>query len=404
MKNLEFRTNKSNWRGIAFGEPFSILNSQFLILYVSLLLCSNAMADSLKFKFAPRDKYSLVSVMEQKVSRVMDGNELSVEQTTHLECDLDVEEVDENGAAWTRYTYKRAVMKLRSKDQNLDFDSDANASKIPIQAIPFQMALGESIYLRITPQGHIEKINGLPSLITAAKGKMSNFPGADTVSRNIERQFDELVVRRMLENQFAVFPDSNNEGTIWIRKEVLSSADLSYTKAGQVDEVNIVFEKTFRLNTPAVGVRPTASQSEAKRGGERQQNAAGQGGISVVDVNVIVRPEVAQVVNTQALDPRRLASQSEAAEGASTRASREISGDGAGQIEIENATGRIINSKMTQDMVERVKLVTQNQILRPVAGPEPITTHKVTTFQMTKITEGGPAQPADANEKGAPSI
>jgi hypothetical protein len=340
------------------------------------------MADSLRFKFVPGDKYSLVSVTEQKISRVIDGNEWSAEQTTHLECGLDVEEVDENGNAWIRYTYKRVIMKLRSKDQKLDFDSDANEPKTPILAAPFRLALGESIYLRITPQGHIEKINGLQSLITYAKGKMGSFPGADAVSQGIDRQFDEPGVRRELEDQFAVFPDSNNEETIWTHKEVLSSADLSYARVGQIDEVNIVFEKTFRLNTPAAG--------------ERQQDAGRQGGISVADVNLIVRPEVAY---TRASDPRRLASQSEATGGTSTKASREILGDGDGQIEIENATGRIINSKMTQDMVERVKLATQNQMRRPTSGPEPIITHKVTTFQMTKIAEGKPAQPADANEK-----
>ncbi len=240
--------------------------------------------------------------------------------------------------------------------------------------------MGESIYLRITPQGRIEKINGSQALITSAKAKMGDFPGADMVSREIGRQYDEPAVRRTLEDQFAVFPDSNNEGATWTRKEVLSSADIGYAAVKQIDEVNIVFEKTFRLNT----------------------DKSRQGGISVVDVNLIVQPEVAhsasrggpQVANTRALDQSAIAS---------TKASREISGDGAGQIEIENATGRIINNKMTQDTVERVKLTSQNQMLRPMSGPEPIITHKVTTFQMTKIAEGKPAQPADSNEKGGPS-
>ena len=379
MKNLEFspwdslrRIKNEKLKAVRCQSRFSILNSQFLICCVGLLLCSNAMADSLRLKFVPGDKYSLVSVAEQKMSRVIDGNELAGEQTIHLECDLDVEEVDENGVAWARYTYKRVIMKLRSKDQKLDFDSDANELKTPILAAPFKLALGESIYLRITPQGHIEKINGLLSLITYAKGKMGSFPGADTVSQSIDRQFDEPEVRRTLEDQFAVFPDSNNEGTIWTCKEVLSSADLSYAGVGQVEEVNIVFEKTFRLNT----------------------DKSRQGGISVVDVNLIIRPEVANAVNTRTPDQSVVAY---------TKAVREISGDGAGQIEIENATGRIINSKMTQDMVEKVKLVTQNQMLRPMSGSQPAITHEVTTFQMTKTTEGKPAKPADANEKGATS-
>ena len=380
MKNLEFRIRNEEVKAVGCQSSFSILNSQFLILCVSLLLVSSLVArasspDSneprvpsheLRFRFQPGDKYSLVSVTEQKLSRVIDGNDWSAEQTIHLECDLDVQEVDENGVAWTKYTYKRVVMKLRSKDQKLDFDSDANTSKTPVPAIPFQMALGESIYLRITPQGRIDKINGSQALITSARAKMGDFPGAEMVSREIGRQYDEPAVRRTLEDQFAVFPDSNNEGATWARKEVLSSADIGYAAVKQIDEVNIVFEKTFRLNT----------------------DKSRQGGISVVDVNLIVQPEVAQVANTRALDQSAIAS---------TKASREISGGGAGQIEIENATGRIINNKMTQDTVERVKLTSQNQMLRPMSGPEPIITHKVTTFQMTKIAEGKPAQPADSN-------
>lgn len=390
MKNLELRIKNEKFKAVGCQLRFSILNFPFLTFCVSLLLCSNVTAGSLGFKFAPGDKYSLVSVTEQKMSRVIDGNEESMEQTTHLECDLDVEEVDENSVAWTKYTYKRVIMKLRSKDQKLDFDSDANELKTPMPAMPLRLAIGEEIYLRITPQGHIEKINGLQFLITYAKGKMGSFTGADAVSRNIDRQFDEPAVRRTLEDQFAVFPDSNNEGTIWTRKEVLSSADVGYAAAKQIEEVNIVFEKTFRLNTPAAGVR--------------QQNAGGQGGISVVDVNLIIRPAspdsgrasrdgaaVAQVANTQTSD------QSAAT---STRSSREISGDGTGQIEIENATGRIISNKMTQDRIERFKFATPSHLLRPTPSPEPIITHTVTTFQMTKIDSAKPAQPADTNEKG----
>ena len=98
-------------------------------------------------------------------------------QTTRLECDFDIEEVDENGIAWAKYTYKRVTMKIRSEEQKVDYDSDANQVKIPLQAMPLRMAVGEWLYLRITPQGRIEKINGLQALITYAKAKMGNFSG-----------------------------------------------------------------------------------------------------------------------------------------------------------------------------------------------------------------------------------
>ena len=49
-----------------------------------------------------------------------------------------------------------------------------------------RLAMGEELYLRITPQGRIEKINGLQALITSAKAKMGNFAGADKVSQGID--------------------------------------------------------------------------------------------------------------------------------------------------------------------------------------------------------------------------
>jgi hypothetical protein len=370
-------------------------NSKCLICLAGAIFCSIAMADSLKFKFVPGDNYSLVSVVEQKTSRMIDGNEENSTQTIQLECELSIEEVDENGVTWARYTYKRVTMKFQSPRQKLEFDSDVNQTKTPFRVIPFRLAIGESTYLLITPQGRIEKINGLQAVITSAKAKTRGVPGAGELGQSIERQFAEAAVRRDLEYQLAVFPDSNGMGSrrfthssasgeanretsqndaartgdIWSRREIFSSAELGSLQADNIDEVNIIIEKTFRLN----------------------HEKSSKGGIALIDVNLIVRPEVAQVANTQISDKSDV-----------MRANREISGEGAGQIEIEETTGRIISNKIAQETVERIKLIAPSQMLRPPPGPEPLITHTVTTFQMTRTAEGKPAQPADANEKGAP--
>ncbi|MGD0596223.1 MAG: DUF6263 family protein [Sedimentisphaerales bacterium] len=374
MKNLEFRIKNGKLKAVGCLSGFSILNSQFLICFVGAMFCSVAMADSLKFKFAPGDRYSLVSVTEQKMTGVVDGNERTSEQNIRLECDFDIEEVDDSGCAWAKYTYKRVTMKLRLQEQKVEFDSDANQLKTPMQAAPLRLAMGEELYLRITPQGRIERINGLQALITSAKAKMGNFAGASRVSQGINQLFAEPAVRRELEDQLRIFPESNEEGATWGRTEILSSTEAGYAQTEQIEEVNIVFEKTFRLNP----------------------DKSGQGGIAVVDVNLVIKSASAPVLSAPAPE-------------SSIRANREISGEGAGRIEIEEATGRIISSKMTQDMTERIKYVAQGPMLRPPPAPEPTTTHTVTTFQMTrreppapgKVEGDKPARPADANEKGA---
>jgi hypothetical protein len=333
-----------------------------------LLFCGNAYCGELRFKFQPGDKYSLALVTEQKLSRVVDGNERVMEQTTRLESNFDVEEIDSNSNAWVKYTYKRINMKFKSPEQKFDFDSDANQLKIPMQAMPMKMVMGESLYLWVTPQGRMGKINGLASLVTYAKGKAGNFQGADIISQNIEQQFDEPDVKRRFEDLFAVFPDSN-QGETWSRVEVLSPADIGSPAIGNVEDVNIISERTFRLNPEKSGH-----------------------GTAIVDVNLVMKPTPAPVVDSSA---------SNEAMTVPTKASREVSGKGAGQVEIEEATGRIINYTMTQDMIESVKFTSQGPILRPPSSPQPIISHKVTTFQMTKVEGAKPAQPADANEKGA---
>ena len=388
MKNLELRIEKEELKiivGLAIPSgrrdyQFLILNSKFLICFLGVMFCSVAMADSLKFKFSPGDRYSLVSVTEQKMARVVDGNERAFEQSTRLECDFDIEEVDEAGFAWVKYVYRRVIMKAKSPELNFAFDSDANQFKTPIQAMPLRLAVGEELYLQITPQGRMEKINGLQALITSAKAKMGNFAGADKIGQGITQRFVEPTVRRELEDQLRIFPESNEGGVTWSRTEILSSAEAGYAQAEQIEEANIVFERTFRLNP----------------------DKSGQGGIAVVDVNLVIKPASTPVFST----PPERDGQAQAPE-SSIRANREILGEGTGRIEIEEATGRIISSKMTQDVTERVKYVAQGPMLRPPPAPEPSTTHTVTTFQMTqreppvpsKVEGDKSAQSADANEK-----
>jgi hypothetical protein len=195
---------------------------------------------------------------------------------------------------------------------------------------------------------------------------------AAKVGRDIEQQFDESVVRRMLEDRLAVFPDPNQEGSVWSRVEVLSADDVGSPIIEKVEDVNVISEKTFRLNREKSGPAPK-----------------GRDGIAVEDINLVFRPAPVVVVNNpgSGQEPKEF-----------LKTTREISGTGAGQAQIEEATGRIINYTMTQDIIERLKYVSQGSIRRAPPDPQPLISHSVTTFQMTKVEGAKPAQPADANE------
>jgi hypothetical protein len=315
--------------------------------------CSGfAQGSELRFRFQPGDKYFLVSVTDQKTIRYADENEpfdsaqggerakrvepQVVEQTIRLGCDLDIEDVEENGCAWARYTYRQAAMKIKAPGVNIAFDSDANQpkAKVPGPALPLALGLGESFYVKITPQGHIDKINGLQAIVSCARGKIPNTQGKEQLIVTIGNQFDESAVKRELEDQLAVFPDACATavvvGDTWSRSEQVSGA-------------NVVVEQTWRLKS--------------------QLN-----GVATIDVNLIARP----VANAQEIMV------------GNAKGKREVSGQGTGQIEIDESTGRIITNTLTKDLVEESKVSAQGLMLRPGPSPKPVRTHIVTTFQMIR--------------------
>jgi peptidoglycan hydrolase-like protein with peptidoglycan-binding domain len=330
----------------------------------------------LRFRFEPGDKFFLVSVNEQTTTQVVDGNQQVTSQTIRLGCDLDIEEVEEDGCAWAKYTYRQAAMKINDQGVNIAFDSDANQPKVPPLALPLATAVGEGFYIRITPQGRIDKINGLQAVASSAKAKVPNIATRNQVVQAIDKQFSEAVVKRELEDQMAVFPDANagtgpasarfgetGDPCLVTRVTGDEQPATTWNRTEQVDEDKIVVERIFRL---------------------RERGASGDTpGIAVIEVNVVIRP-AANVIE-------------QVAGGVRTR--REISGQGAGQLEIDEATGRIINKRLTRDTVEETKVSSEGQVLRIPPVPGPTTKHIVKTFQMiTRLGDG-----AAVEETGTPS-
>ncbi|MFH1371146.1 MAG: DUF6263 family protein [Planctomycetota bacterium] len=299
----------------------------------------------LQFRFKQGDKFSLVSVNETKTDQLSpepDSGEQVEQQTLRLRCDLDVEEVEPDGCAWAKYTYRQVALKVRGKDADVDYDSDANQlptgrdrrAGIPLKVLPFYLAIGESFFVRVTPQGRITNVNGLSAVVGNAKSKFPNVAIKDQLIQVIDRQFAEDKIRRSLEGQLAVFPDANS-GPIGIGD--------TWSSTQRADEDRVATERTFRLK-------------------ECRDDVA------VVDVNVVVASDA----NAGPISIGQM------------KAKSEVSGLGTGQIEIEQSTGRIINSALTQNIVAKITFLPEGVIRRPPPPPAPTRTHIVTTFQMVK--------------------
>jgi len=393
-----------------------IRDLRFVICLGFWIWCSEfAQGSDLRFRFQPGDKFYLETTTENKTTIIVDGNERALEQMSRLGCDLDIEEVEENGNAWARFIYRQTAMKMKGAGVDVAFDSEANSSSlpepgpaspakpgpafgesrgergasqprrigVPLQALPLVLMLNEGFFVKITPQGRIEKINGLPVIVSAARGKLPNIEGKEQVIQAIRKRFEESVIKRELEDLLAVFPDLSSAAPmsfIGAKSDACQAPNgvgvgATWSNSEQIAEQGVVVEKAWRLTNLPV---------------------AGRG--AIIDVNIIISPDVNADVNAEDVMLGNF------------KARREVSGRGTGQIEIDPegaaTQGRIVKSTLTEDLVEEVRFLARGLTRRVPPPPEPTRTHIVITFQMTRREpdKGSPGSSSEPNQPATSKV
>lgn len=307
-------------------------SSAALVMLCCGRLCTAAEKVQYAMRFEAGKKYHLKKVIEQKVTRVIQDTEQTVQQMTKLESNFNVQDVEQNGSAWIDYTYTDSALKLKGPGVDVDFDSAKTDKPVPLQAIGLALILGESFYTKMSPAGRVEKINGLESVLSSVRGKIPNVRGKQQILDSLKQQLDESRITRELESFFAIYPDrAVSVGDSWSRRQVTSGAN------------GRIVETKWQLKQADDAVL-------------RVQ----------VSIKVNSNPD-AEPVNIRGVKMRR-----------------EISGGGTGLIEINPSTGMIIRTKLTQDIVEQLHLAASGAIRRHRSVGEPVKTHSVVTFEITE--------------------
>jgi len=338
---------------IAEEEQFNLVRFKNFAFYILIFTfpCCSAAAETLGFNFKPGDKYFLSSVTEEKMTRNIDANEQVINRTIRFDCDFDIEEVDENGVAWAKYTYRRTGQKTTGPDTDVDFDSNTETKTTYLPVLPMRLVIGEGLYIRISPQGIVEKINGLQAVLSNVNSNIPRMSDRDKImiTNIIDEMLSESTIKQTLEEQLAVFPDSN--------------CNSQWSRTAEVPSKKIVQKWSYLLKNV-------------------------KDGTAIVDVNLDIKPS---------------ADTEEVVRGG-MKYRRQNSGSGLGRIEIDlSATGTqpVIKSVITQDLTQELMVSSQGPLLRVPKIAEPVQTHIESTFLMTrrestaKIVE--PNQPADIN-------
>jgi hypothetical protein len=289
-----------------------------------------------QMRFKDGDKYYLRFVIEQKISQTVSGRQQYTEQTIGLGCDLDVKSVDPNGNALERYTYKWVKLMQTAAGGKIVYDSSDKGSPVPPVAQGFVALLDEGFSLKTTPKGRVEEVIGLQTLRDNVERKLPEGPMKEALKLGIKQFINEEGIKEQMESSLAIYPDKPvGIGDSWKRTLTLTQG------------ASMTLENEWTLKDRKDGISFIEVKSNLKSNPKAELMGMG-----------------------------------------SAKVSYDLSGKQQGMIEVEESTGRLIRSRINQDISGQIKVeVPGQQTQQP---PIPVKINSIVTCEMTKRNDVKP--------------
>jgi hypothetical protein len=210
-----------------------------------------------KFRYALKleqdREYSIRQTIENKMTWTAEGSEQQSKQKSGFGYTAVVTELDADGIAWARFTYDWISLAIDAPDQQVNYDSDNKNVPVPRGAEPYAAILGQVFYARITPEGRIERINGLDAMLGHVRGKLPPGEAREAASRDLKQQFNEQTIKALLENSMAVYPpEAVAVGDTWQTTDTIAGA------------VPLIFETSYELKDRKDGSATIEGQTTIK--------------------------------------------------------------------------------------------------------------------------------------------
>lgn len=283
-----------------------------------------------QMRFKDGEKYYLRFVIEQKISQTVTGQQQYMEQTIGIGCDLDVKSIEPNGNALVSYTYRWVKLMQTAAGGKVVYDSSDKGSPVPPVAQGFAALLDEGFSLKTTPKGRVEEVIGLQTLRDNVERKLPEGPMKEALKLGIKQFINEEGIKEQMESSLAIYPDKPvGIGDSWKRTVTLTQG------------ASMTLENEWTLKDRKDGI----SFIEVKSNIKSNPNAGSVGMGSV-------------------------------------KVSYDLSGKQQGQIELEESTGRLIRSRINQDISGQIKVeIPDQQAQQP---PIPVRINGIVTCEMTK--------------------
>jgi len=182
---------------------------------------SAAAAVRLELKLDKGKIYYERSLIEQKITQDMMGQQQVINMTIGVGQKLDVLEVDGQGNMRIRYTYVWSRFKQIDPMTTVEYDSSQQTPP-PGGAEGFAALIGQTYTMTISPKGKVLDVSGIEELAEAVRKKMPQGTDLSQGMNPLSSFLDKQTMQDMTENSLAVYPDKPVEqGDSWTDKRII---------------------------------------------------------------------------------------------------------------------------------------------------------------------------------------
>ncbi|MBW1932821.1 MAG: hypothetical protein JRI56_07370 [Deltaproteobacteria bacterium] len=152
-----------------------ILKDFLFVLIVVLLASDNYAAEktALKLNLKPGQKYKRVITMEENISQSMAGEQMDIAHTKKVGLEFEVKDVDANGIASVKVTYRTLKEKTSSTAGEFEYNPENPTTLAESPLAPTYTAMmGESFVMKVAGNGRIVELTGFDEMFSLIAEKI----------------------------------------------------------------------------------------------------------------------------------------------------------------------------------------------------------------------------------------
>lgn len=278
---------------------FPLIPACFVLANLVMVSCAGPGEKvDLKLRLQEGKTYKLRMVNEQNTKLTAQGREMQMSQKMAMEFAFDAQKVDEAGDATIKVTFQRISTEIEGPMGKISYDS-ANPTEAGHPMVKaFALMAGRSYTMVISDKGEVKKVDGIKEIMTSMLDSL-DIPDErmkETMKKQFENMFGEKATVEMTGQWFGMFPEQPVGVSDSWSKTVFESSRMP-----------LIVENKWTLKERKGGNAVLAAESVIKSNPDAEPTEMGQMKVTV-----------------------------------------DMSGEQSGTYEIDESTGWIVSSRITQ--------------------------------------------------------